>query len=377
MSYEVKEVDPRDREVSRRRFLKRAGAAALAVPALSTVLEACGTSSPGTASAASFGANGKDPFGKHPNWTFALVNHVTTNPFFVPTRYGAQDACNLLGVSYTWTGSANSIVPHMVSAMNTAIADKVHGIGVPVIDPTAFIKPTDDALSEGIPVVAYNANPPANSKNNQMAYIGQDLFQAGVLAGNRILQFVSKGDLVGGMIATPGTANIQPRMDGAKSVLKPAGVDLVEVATGAQLSQEYSTVPSWYLGHKDVKFLYAVDDGSGEAVAQTITKYNLKGKVHGSGWDVAVPELKAIKAGSLDFSIDQQAYLQGFLPIVQLFLYQLSGGLMRPSNTDTGLLFVTTDNVDSYLNVPSRFEGSTTSEKVLTAPKSIQEVALQ
>jgi len=200
---------------------------------------------------------------------------------------------------------------------------------------------------------------------------------AGVLAGNKILQLVSKGDLVGGMIATPGTANIQPRMDGAKSVLKPAGVDLVEVATGAQLSQEYSTVPSWYLGHKDVKFLYAVDDGSGEAVAQTITKYNLKGKVHGSGWDVAVPELKAIKAGALDFSIDQQAYLQGFIPIMQLFLYQLSGGLMRPSDTDTGLLFVTTDNVDSYLNVPSRFEGSTTSEKVLTAPSKIPEVALQ
>ncbi len=375
MSYEPKEVDPRVKDASRRRFLRNAGAA-LALPLVGGLLEACGSSSTASASG-SFGGQGKDPFAKHPNWTFALVNHVTTNPFFVPTRYGAHDACTLLGCSYTWTGSANSIVPHMVTAMETAIADKVAGIGVPVIDPTGFIAPTNKALEQGIPVVAYNANPPANSGNNQMAYIGQNLYAAGVIAGHKILSYVSKGDLVGGMIATPGTANIQPRMDGAKSVLGPAGVDLVEVATGAQLSQEYSTVPSWYLGHKDVKFLYAVDDGSGEAVARTIQKYSLEGKVHGSGWDVAVPELQAIKAGHLEFSIDQQAYMQGFLPILQLFMYQLSGGLMRPSNTDTGLLFVTKQDVGAYLDTPSRFEGSTAKEGRLTTPSKIPEVALQ
>ena len=379
MSYEPKEVDPRVKEASRRRFLRNAGGAFLALPLAGGLLEARGSlgGQGDELFGASVGGQGKDPFAKHPNWTFELVNHVTTNPFFVPTRYGAQDACNLLGCSYTWTGSANSIVDHMVTAMDTAIADKVAGIGVPVIDPTGFIEPTNRALEQGIPVVAYNANPPANSGNNQMAYIGQNLFSAGVLAGHKILSYVSKGDLVGGMIATPGTANIQPRMNGARSVLEPAGVHLVEVATGAQLSQEFSTVPSWYLGHRDVKFLYAVDDGSGEAVSKTIEKYNLKGKVHGSGWDVAVPELQAIRAGSLEFSIDQQAYLQGFIPIVQLFLYQLSGGLMRPSNTDTGLLFVTKQDVGHYLDTPSRFEGSTSAEKRLTPPSSIPEVALQ
>lgn len=371
MSYEVKEVDPKEHEVSRRRFLRNAGVAAAAVPFLGALLEAC-SSSPANG-ASGFGGQGKDPFAKHPNWTFALVNHVTTNPFFVPTRYGASDACNLLGVSYTWTGSADSIVSQMVTAMDTAIADKVAGIGVPVIDPTGFIEPTNKALEAGIPVVAYNANPPANSPNNQMAYIGQDLFAAGVAAAERILQkgYVSKGDLVGGMIATPGTANIQPRMDGAKSVFGPAGVTLDEVATGALLSQEFAAVPAWYAGHQDAKFLYAVDDGSGEAVSKTIVSKGLQGKVYGSGWDVAVPELDAIKAGSLEFSIDQQAYLQGFIPIFQLFLYQMSGGLLRPSDTDTGLKFVDKSIVDSYLAVPSRYEGSTSAQKVLTAPSSL------
>ncbi len=44
------------------------------------------------------------PYGpKHPKWKFAFINHVTTNPFFVPTQYGAADAAKMLDVSYTWT----------------------------------------------------------------------------------------------------------------------------------------------------------------------------------------------------------------------------------------------------------------------------------
>jgi simple sugar transport system substrate-binding protein len=111
--------------------------------------------------------------------------------------------------------------------------------------------------------------------------------------------------------------------------------------------------------------MYAVDDGTGEAVAKTIAKYNLVGKVQGSGWDIAVPELQAVKSGALAFSIDQQAYLQGFLPVLYLFLFTITGGLMRPSDTDTGLYFITKDNVGPYLAAPSRVEGSTAAQKVL------------
>ncbi len=368
------EADPRKWELSRRRFLRNAGMAAASIPILGGIAEVL-SEVPADASVRDRMRITRrneileqaNPFPKHPTYVFNFVNHVTTNPFFVPTQYGAADACTLLGCKYQWTGSETSDVAQMVAAMDAAIAAKVNGISVPVIDPTAFIAPTDRALDAGIPVLAYNANPPAStaSQNHQLAYIGQDLFQAGVEAGKRILNYVRKGDLVAGLIATPGSLNIQPRIDGARSVLKPAGIDFVEVGTGALLSQEATAVESYYLGHRDVKFMYAVDDGTGEAVANTIVKHHLQGKVYGSGWDVAVPELKAVKSGALAFSIDQQAYLQGFLPVLYLFLFTISGGLMRPSDTDTGLYFITKDNVDPYLASPSRFEGSTSAEKIL------------
>ena len=54
----------------------------------------------------------------HPKWKFVFVNHVTTNPFFIPTQYGAADACALVGCGYQWTGSATADVGQMVSAFN-------------------------------------------------------------------------------------------------------------------------------------------------------------------------------------------------------------------------------------------------------------------
>ena len=85
----------------------------------------------------------------------------------------------------------------------------------------------------------------------------------------------------------------------------------------------------------------------------------------GGGYDLLPITLQLIKSGDLDFTIDQQPYLQGFQPVIQLFLYKLSGGLMAPSNTNTGLLFVTKDNVDPYLNTKSRYEGSDKAQKYI------------
>src|SRR5690606_13299310 len=145
-----------------------------------------------------------------------FVNHVTTNPFFVPTQYGIADACALLGCSYQWTGSQKSIASEMVNAMNTAIAGNVDGIAVCLVDQSAFDAPVKKALDAGIPVFSYNAD---DADNPRLAYIGQDLYLAGRALGERIVDLVDEGEVVG-FIATPGQLNIQPRMDGAADAIK-------------------------------------------------------------------------------------------------------------------------------------------------------------
>ena len=301
-----------------------------------------------------------------------MICHVTTNSFFTATIYGIQDACAITGCSYQWTGSENSLVSQMVSAFNSAIAAKASGIGCCLIDNTSFNAPVDSALNAGIPVIAYNADVSAGVPNDRMAYVGQNNLTAGAAVGQQILNTgIGKGDLVAGIIATPGTGNIQPRIDGAKPVLTKAGVDFVEVGTSAtEGSPEYNKIASWYAGHKDVKFMFGVDSGDSDAIAQFIQKNNLKGKVGGAGWDVGTPVIQGIQAGNLTFTIDQQAYLQGFDTIMQLFLFNVSGGLMKPTNTDTGLGIVVKSTAAPYL-AKNRFEGTSSKQQVLTPPASI------
>ena len=89
--------------------------------------------------------------------------------------------------------------------------------------------------------------------------------------------------------------------------------------------------------------------------------------IHAGGYDLTPTTLDLLNQGHLDFTIDQQPYLQGFLPTVALFLYKLSGGLQAPPDTNTGLLFVTKQNVSGYLNTKTRFEGSSDKQQVVKA----------
>ena len=285
-----------------------------------------------------------------------FVNHVTTNPFFTPTQNGIADACALLGCTSQWTGSTSSNVPQMVTAFNTAITAGADGIACAMIDPKAFTGPTAPALKKGIPVLSYNADEP----NGRLAYIGQDLFVSGQQMGAKIKALVPSGN-VALFIATPGSANIQPRIDGAISVLKGSAVKYKVVATGAALPQELSTIEAFWTGHTTYKGMFAVDGGSTQSVFQTIQKYKLRAKgVKGGGYDLTPVTQQLLAAGQGDFTIDQQPYLQGFIPTLELFLYQASKHLSGIADVDTGLKFLNKTTVVPYNSTKSRYEGTST-----------------
>jgi simple sugar transport system substrate-binding protein len=294
----------------------------------------------------------------HPRWRMVFVNHAVTNPFFVPTRYGIEDACSLLGVTADWTGSATSDVAEMGSAFAKAVKGDVGGIAVSIIDPTAFDALTAQALELGIPVVAYNAD--GARRNRRLAYVGQDLYESGLRVGARITQLVTRGDVYV-FIATPGQQNIQPRVDGVLDAIADAGrpIDVHVVATGPDVGGEARKIDETVRTKRGVKGLFAVDGGSTQGVAEVMTRYGLRAKgVRAGGYDLLPATLRAIEAGIVDFTIDQQPYLQGFVPVLEMFLWRYSGGLVSPADTNTGLVFVTRRNVRSYLTTHTRFEGS-------------------
>jgi simple sugar transport system substrate-binding protein len=298
------------------------------------------------------------------SYKFVFVNHVTTNEFFTPTIYGIQDACAFYGCSYQWTGSQNSVVSEMVNAMQIAIAQKVDGIAVCLIDPKAFDAPTASALAAGIPVIAYNADVPPGSPNKRLAYVGQPLYESGYNIASRWLTMVPKGGHVMLSIPSPGTLNLQPRLDGYIQAIKDKGnpVTYDVVNSGVDQATELSRIESYYLGHKDLAGMFGTGGGDTYACGFVSAKYGLGKKgVIVAGYDLYPQTLGYIKSGDMSFTTDQQPYLQGFVPVQQFYLYKLSGGAVAPADTNTSLAYVTKDNVDLYLG-KSRFEGSTSAE---------------
>ncbi len=357
---------------SRRRLLEGAGLFS-ATAAASALIAACSSSSSSSAQATNTANAAAGNFPSTPKWKFTFVNHVTDNAFFTPTQYGFQDAAALLGLpTPAWTGALSTQPTNstMLSAFNAAVTAGSPGIATTVVSATAFVAPINSALQAGIPVVTYNANGATSSPTNGLAYIGQELYISGQAVGARLASLMKKGDTAVGFIAQPGSLNIQPRMDGATQALEAAGMKVMfgnkGVNAGASATQEAQVIPQFLQSHgSSLQGVFAVDGGDTALLGTSLAKYNLVGKVAAGGFDLEPQTLSAITAGQINFTVDQSPYLQGFLPTLYLYLWQLSGGLVAPPVTNTGLKFVVKGNVGAYTAQTTRFEGSTAQQKYI------------
>ena len=165
---------------------------------------------------------------------------MTTNPFFVPTQYGFQDAAALLGLpTPKWGGSQNSLASEMVSYFNSAISAKAAGIAYAGIDATSFTKPVKNAMNAGIPVISYNADGLVKKGvpdigTNRLAYVGQALYISGQQLGNQIKSLIPGGwRRSPSSSPRPGPATSSPAMTVRCPCSGSAALPCTRVATGA------------------------------------------------------------------------------------------------------------------------------------------------
>ncbi|HET9081876.1 MAG TPA: substrate-binding domain-containing protein [Trebonia sp.] len=377
----MREIDPKVDEAvqklnmkdgpSRRRLLTGAGMVS-ATAAASALLAACSSSSTGTESVSqSAAAAVAGNFPKTPAWKFYFVNHVTTNAFFTPTQYGMADAAALLGLpGPVWGGSASQNIAKMVSVFDTDIAAGAAGIALAAISATAFTSSVANAMDRGIPVVTYNADGEyINGKpvigTNRLCYVGQSLYSSGQSMGEQIKQVLPGGGEIVIFIPQVGTGNTQPRYDGAVSVLG-SSYHVQEEATGAQESVEPAAMKAYLNAHKSsLKGAFAVDSGDTEYLGAQLKSLGMS--IPAGGFDTTGQTVPNVQNGTLSFTIYQDPYLQGFLPVLYLYLYNISGGVLVPPDTDTGLSVVTKTNVGPYV-AASRYQGSTTAQKYIARP---------
>jgi simple sugar transport system substrate-binding protein len=276
-----------------------------------------------------------------------VVSHATAVPFFVPVRKGVEEAGKLLGVDASFTGPADFNVARQVETIKAAIAAGADGIGTTMPNPEAFNDVVAEALNKGIPVIALNADAPTSRR---LAYIGQGNYEAGRSMGKEIAKLLPNGGHVLLALHTAGAFNLEERLRGVKDVLQTASSFTHQVvATSTDMVKAGSLIGSYYQGHPDTKGFFGVDDITGSAIAQVIERENLKGKVYGGAFDLVPDVMNAIKAGAMQFTIDQQPYLQGFQTVMQLYLlkkYHLS-----PTDVNTGVAPVTAETVETVMKL--------------------------
>jgi simple sugar transport system substrate-binding protein len=274
-------------------------------------------------------------------------------PFASVVYRGARAAELDLGpkVDYVWS---DWIPDKMVAQFKDAVArrpDAICIMGHP--GPDAFSTLVDEAVAKGIIVTSQNTSlPPIEDKykDKGFGYVGQELYESGVMLAKGAIRRagLKRGDraMVWGLISQE-TRGL--RSKGCVDALEDAGmvVDYLEIsdAINAEAAQGTPVFAGYVSNKPDVK-LIVTDHGGLTATAETYMKAARKrpGEIYIAGFDLSAATVDAIKKGYTGVVLDQQPYLQGYLPILQVCLTKKYG--FAGLHIDTGAALIDRTNID-------------------------------
>jgi simple sugar transport system substrate-binding protein len=275
-------------------------------------------------------------------------------PFGTIVYNGAVAAAEHTGchVDYYWSQWNSEI---MIKQFKEAVALQPDGIAIYGFPGDAAMRPIiEEAMSMGIAITTMNTPLPElekTYKGDGFGYAGADLYTAGYNLGAKGVEVcgLSAGDkaFVWGLASMP---NRGDRTKGALDALKDLGVEIVyqEIPdnVNSDASQGIPMYVATYAANPDIKMVIT-DHGGLTASLPTYMKAAGHGSVDvcGAGFDLSGPITKGIKEGYIDVVIDQQPFIEGYMPIIQLYLTTKYG--MAGLNMDTGAAFVTGANIDA------------------------------
>jgi simple sugar transport system substrate-binding protein len=271
--------------------------------------------------------------------------------FFAVVKRGVEDAGKDLGVDAIYSAPKCCDINLQAQILKSDVAAQPNGIAVEFNDPKALSKPILDALDAGIAVILVNTQNFAEESDPRikaLAYVGQDEFTSGAKVGAGLLPHLKQGARV--VCQNPGPAQIVQtvRCDGLRKFLEAkigATVDTL-VNTASTPSQGLAVLDGYMRKNKDTAAIVSLNPETGTIACQWVTKNDAKGKVVLGGYDVSPAVLDCIKKEVTAFTLVQQAYAQGYLSVVNLYMKVKYG--MTPSNIDTGTLLVTKDNAAEF-----------------------------
>lgn len=285
--------------------------------------------------------------------TFYVIAHAGPgDPFWAVVQRGVQDAGKALGVRAIFEGPAGYNVPEQVAMFRAAMEAKADGIATTISDAKAWAEPIKEARKRGIPVIAINCKEPEELRGTipYMAYIGMDEYEAGKMAAYRVLPKLKKGARVVVAIHQAGHVGLEARAKGITEVIaKEIGgkVDKLDITQDA--TQAIGILRSYLKANPDTAAIFTLGPLGAIPTIKMIRDDGLKGKVLMVSFDLDPTVIQAIKDGICEGTVDQQQYLQGYMAVVELYLY--AKYKLNPADYDTGRGFVTAETADAVASL--------------------------
>jgi simple sugar transport system substrate-binding protein len=335
-----------------RRARTRRGLVAVAVAGCVAVA-ACGQPSDGTAGGD--GAEGAAAAQAREELRFVVVTHgQSADPFWSVVSNGVRAAAEDLGVRAEYQAPTSFDMVEMSNLIDAAVASRPAGLVVSIPDPAALGPSIRRAIEAGIPVMSINSGADAYGDLGVLAHVGQTEYEAGRAGGERLAGSGARRVLC--VNHEVGNVAQDQRCSGVADALEAAGgaarVLAVELGDPEDTQQRIAGALASDPAIDGVLTLGPA--ATGPALAALSASGRADAVIYGT-FDLTPEVLSAIADGRMAFAIDQQQYLQGYLPIVLLATYvetlTLPGGgeVVR-----TGPGFVTAENAERVMELARR-----------------------
>ncbi|MER5649749.1 sugar ABC transporter substrate-binding protein [Streptosporangium sp. NPDC002524] len=270
--------------------------------------------------------------------TFAVVTHASAgDAFWDVVKNGAEAAGKRYGVTVTYQGDGDPA--RQSQLIDQAVSQKVDGLVVSMANPDALKESVGKAVTAGIPVITINSGGDVSREFGAVTHVGQSEDVAGRGAGEKLkAEGVTKLLCV---IHEAGNVGLDQRCNGATQGLGGT-VERLQVDV-SNLADATSKIKARLQSDTSLNGVLTLNPAVAVAARDAIADGGSKAKL--GTFDLSADVVAAIEDGEILFAVDQQQYLQGWLPITFLTLHKenlntVGGGL--PVNTGPG--FVTKDN---------------------------------
>ncbi|MFF8946880.1 sugar ABC transporter substrate-binding protein [Streptomyces sp. NPDC014864] len=276
-----------------------------------------------------------------PRMTVALVTHQAPgDTFWDIVRKGAEAAAAKDNVKLVYSADPSAGI--QANMVQNAIDQKVDGIAVTLAKPDAMKGVIGKATSAGIPVVGLNSGVSDWKKLGLTEFFGQDESVAGEAFGTRLNEVGAKKAVC--VIQEQGNIGLTQRCDGVKKTFK--GTVQTLYVNGTDMPSVQSTITAKLKQDSGIDYVVTLGAPFALTAVQSVAEAGGKAKI--ATFDLNPQLTKAIQKGDIQFAVDQQPYLQGYLAVDSLWLYKnngnYSGGGVQP--VLTGPAFVDKSNVD-------------------------------